>query len=460
MRGLLAGSVRCRNVVHQHQSLQTKRLLSSVSLIPGDYNQLPEVERRKILTNASKVLTMNLGNQSQYSPSSSEFFLRQLNNTLSNTKGGIRCAMTLREDVLNLKSQVLRAPPPSSTTNASSASSPSSSTSSSPEDELPALWLLKDLDQSLKTWLTSVFCVDAVELRRITFDSSSGDILEKVARGEAVHSVRSLSELKRRLHNGRRCFGLFHSALPAEPLSFIHIALCPQLATSLQYINTIEKDISPTHAIFYSVNSPHASLSGLDLATRIIKSAHEQLSIQFPTIHTFATLSPIPEFLKWLSKVTAKPERCSHIKLPQPHRQVLIELSQKTSDATDGDLLQWLHNLLNAPNKIPGHWTVDTNLSAALQKPVTWLVTHYLVAEKLSNGLPLDPVARFHLRNGASLARVNWMGNTSTAGLASSAGLMVNYHYDMPQVPARKKEFDKNGDFIVEEPVLDILRVR
>jgi len=94
-----------------------------------------------------------------------------------------------------------------------------------------------------------------------------------------------------------------------------------------------------------------------------------------------------------------------------------------------------------------------------LQKPVSWLVTHYLVVEKLSNGLPLDPVARFHLRNGASLARVNWMGNTSTSGLTSSAGLMVNYHYDMINLKTRAMEFEKKGDFMVEEAVLELLRV-
>lgn len=94
---------------------------------------------------------------------------------------------------------------------------------------------LRSAEDELKGWLSTVFNFDSLELKRITFESASGIVLEKVAHGEAVHRVRSLAELKRRMHDGRRCFGLFHKSLPEEPLAFLHVAFTPDLAPSLRY---------------------------------------------------------------------------------------------------------------------------------------------------------------------------------------------------------------------------------
>jgi malonyl-CoA decarboxylase len=119
---------------------------------------------------------------------------------------------------------------------------------------------LKSLDNAVQQWLSISLSLDTLELRRITFDSSSGLLLEKVAKGESVHRVRSLTELKRRLHDGKRCFALFHPSLQEEPLVFIHVGLTSELSRSLTAIDSQKTETSPTHAIFYSVNSPLTAL--------------------------------------------------------------------------------------------------------------------------------------------------------------------------------------------------------
>jgi hypothetical protein len=120
---------------------------------------------------------------------------------------------------------------------------------------------LRGLEKALKVWIATVFHYDSVYLKTITFDTASGQLLEKVASAEAVHRVRSLSELKRRLHNGRQCFALFHHNIPNDPIAFLHVAFTPMLAPSLRYLNTVEEIQAPSHAIFYSVNSPIPALS-------------------------------------------------------------------------------------------------------------------------------------------------------------------------------------------------------
>ena len=149
----------------------------------------------------------------------------ELHAALNNMKNGITCAMALRSETLLI---IARTQKKKKAESSSSSSNREAATAAAAAADLTAL------DHSIKQWLGNVLCLDALETRRITFEHSSGEILEKVARGEAVHSVRSLSELKRRLHNGRRCFALFHSSLPTEPLAFVHVALTKGLAPSLR----------------------------------------------------------------------------------------------------------------------------------------------------------------------------------------------------------------------------------
>ncbi len=173
---------------------------------------------------------------------------------LSRTRGALSTTFTLRNDILSLLT-------PSSPPN----------TSSPVVNDEKVKGQLKSLDKVLQQWLSYSLSLDTLELRRITFDTSSGSILEKVARGESVHRVRSLAELKRRLHDGKRCFGLFHPTLPDEPLVFIHVGLTTELSKSLAAIDQWKTDESPTHAIFYSVNSPLSALRKSSIFCLIVR---------------------------------------------------------------------------------------------------------------------------------------------------------------------------------------------
>lgn len=349
----------------------------------------------------------------------------ELYSHLSEKEGGVQAAMRLRSEVQH----TLKA------------------------DKNESSKAMANLDGSLRAWLGAVFCADATSLRRVTFDTASGQTLEKVATEDAVlQKVRSIRELKRRLDNGRRCYGLFHDSLPSDPLAFVHVALTPELAPSLKYLTShaTERD-GPTHAMFYSVNSPHGALSGLDMAVRVIKGATGQVLREFPSVKVLSTLSPVPGFMRWLSR-GGSPQ----FAIPPVHRTVLMQQvaagsGSGSSQVTDGELLVWIHAQVAAKGE---------SAVASLDGPLTWLCAHYLAKEKSNNLLPLDPVARFHLRNGASLHRLNWMGNTSSQGLVSAAGFMCNYVYDLEQLPERALGFQsKSGSFHMGELVASVLQV-
>jgi hypothetical protein len=235
---------------------------------------------------------------------------------LSTTPGGAAFAIALRRDVLRL----------SHSKDADAAFGGSAG--------------LKALDASLKKWLSVFIADDALVLETVTFAKSSGSTLEFIAQNEGVHSLTSITELKKRLSNGKRCFTLSHSNFKNDVLAFIHVAFTgcvsrsmseleeaalrgsvrlpsddkPSLASAGQGHNGHgqgqgqgqgqEQSSQPTCAMFYSVNSPLDAMLGLDLAGRIIKRVTEEIRIQAPSVSTFSTLSPIPGFLKFLRDVT------------------------------------------------------------------------------------------------------------------------------------------------------------
>jgi hypothetical protein len=333
---------------------------------------------------------------------------------------------------------------------------------------------LREIDATLREWLRVAFNPDCLQIKRVTYDGSSGLILENIARGESVHAVRTLSELKKRLDfNGRHCYAVFHHALPNRPLAFIHVAFTPELATSMTSIHELSTFVNPKFAVFYSVNALEPALGGLDLPKRLILLTAAEVRRQFPTIQTAVTLSPIPNFKKWATNVLAKSP--GSVPWPKTHYETLRQLSSMypissgrngssstattssingstSSGSSDGSTSSststsssssssssspdaWLLAILSTPSPTP--WTANPTLCAALQAPLTWLCCHYLLHAKVANKkadpetllLPYDPVERFHVRNGASVHRVDWMANASVRGLESSLGMMVNYLY-------------------------------
>jgi hypothetical protein len=341
----------------------------------------------------------------------------------------------------------------------------------------------KHLSNILKDYLQSCFSTDVLEFRRVTFEKSTGVMLERVAEKDNVLTkIRTLRELKKRLGNGRRCYALLHPHLPEDPVAFIHVALTQELATGLSYLDRhcIESEsptidgisFEPKCAMFYSVNSPHSALSGLDLASRIIKLSVNDLRNEYPSIDTFSTLSPIPGFNTWLQKLvnsistniststivsasahtfTGNDDIKLSEKMPQEIIDSIVDLSSKSSapsnvkgninipiNANEIDVLKYILSIVTDPSY---DWFKNNLTKTAMRSTLEWLGRQYLATSKANNGTPYDPVARFHLRNGASLHRLNWMGNDSLIGMSRSSGLMVNYMYSLDALEQRSQEF-------------------
>ena len=265
---------------------------------------------------------------------------------------------------------------------------------------------LQALDDALVFVLRSFFDFGFLKLERITWDSSAA-LLEKLVAYEAVHAIRSLEDLRNRLDSDRRCYALFHPSMPGEPLAFVEVALVGGLANSIQGLLDEKAPVGDPHAadtaIFYSISSPQKGLRGISFGEYLIRGAARRLRQDLPQLQTFATLSPIPGFRVWLEN----------------------RLSRDGDDFLDGDdpiraeLLEVLENRESLRNAKP-----DGELSAALQK----LCARYFHTTR-ADGTPIDPVARFHLRNGACIEAIHSNADVSLKGLRQSLGLMVNYRY-------------------------------
>jgi malonyl-CoA decarboxylase len=295
---------------------------------------------------------------------------------------------------------------------------------------------LASLDEDMRALLAAWFDIGFLELRRITWDSPAS-LLEKLAAYEAVHRVRSWADLKNRLDADRRCYAFFHPRMPTEPLIFVEVALVKGIADNVQRLldpaAPQENPRDADTAIFYSISNTQEGLRGIGFGNFLIKQVVDDLASQFPKLSTFSTLSPIPGFRRWLSRLS-KEELAAF--LPDEEREPLAARTE------DGD---W-RVLLTQP------LAADAVLAAALKPALMRLSAVYLFAEK-RDGKPIDPVARFHLGNGASVGRINWLGDTSTKGMNESAGLMVNYIYRLDDIEANHEAFASGGPIAASSQV-------
>ena len=270
-----------------------------------------------------------------------------------------------------------------------------------------------DFVHVFRSWFNRGF----LELHRIDWRTPAL-VLEKIIEYEAVHQVLDWDDLRRRLQADRRCFGFFHPSLPDEPLIFVEVALCNGLAGSVTDLlfGEVEPDVEADTAIFYSISNCQRGLAGVSFGNFLIKQVVRELAAEIPRLRRFATLSPIPGFRKWLIR-ESQAER-----LPAGPDGGKIGL--------DG---------IEAPD-----WRADAAPGEHSRAGLTRLCAHYLLRAK--RGIhPLDPVARFHLRNGARLERINWLSDPSPTGLVQSAGMMVNYVYDEAAVVANHEAFVNEG---------------
>ena len=286
---------------------------------------------------------------------------------------------------------------------------------------------LKLLDADLKHLFASWFNRGFIELRRIDWQTPAA-VLEKLIAYEAVHEIKGWDDLRRRLAPDRRCFGFFHPALPGEPLIFVEVALVEGLATAVQPLLSQdtaeaaarERAARADTAIFYSISNCQDGLRGVAFGNFLIKQVVEELKAEFPQLKRFSTLSPVPGFRQWLD-----------------NRLV-------NGSDPDATLLPQLES---------DDWCNDPAQSEKLRVPLLRLCARYLTRQP---SIRIDPVARFHLGNGARLEKINWLGNTAPRGIQESLGIMVNYLYDVETIETNHEAFVRDGT-IVRSPDVDAL---
>lgn len=264
------------------------------------------------------------------------------------------------------------------------------------EPELQALDL--DFRHLFASWFNRGFLV----LRPINWESPA-HILEKIIAYEAVHAIDSWDDLRRRLEpTDRRCFAFFHPSMPDEPLIFVEVALTKGIPGSVQDLLAEDRDAMPAEeadtAVFYSISNCQAGLASISFGNSLIKQVAADLSAELSGLNTFVTLSPIPGLTKWLTQVGLE-------------------------------------------------WNIDTpeNMQA--------LAAHYLLNAKSRGGLPFDPVARFHLGNGAIVHAVHADADVSEKGRSQSGGTMVNYLYDLSKVAQNHENFATTREVVAAPDV-------
>lgn len=289
---------------------------------------------------------------------------------------------------------------------------------------------LKAVDRDLVHLLGSWFNRGFLVLRRIDW-STPAIVLEKVIRYEAVHEIRGWADLRRRIDPvDRRCYAFFHPALNDEPLIFVEVALTEAIPDAIAPL--LAEDRVPAAverartAVFYSISNCQRGLAGISFGNFLIKQVVEELRRELPKLDTFVTLSPVPGFMAWVKSPDSP--------LSEDERASLTE-------------------------RIGGaEWINDAQAIAELRTVLEPLAAYYFVKAKSSRGMPVDPVARFHLGNGARLERIDWLGDLSPKGLRESAGLMVNYLYRLDDIEKNHEAFANLNEVTASNAVKKMLK--
>lgn len=313
--------------------------------------------------------------------------------------------------------------------------------------------ILKGLDNDLKNLLVSWFDVGFLELRGINWDAPAS-LLEKLARYEAVHAVKSWSDIKNRLAPDRRCYAFFHPQMPDEPVIYVWVALVKGMSDNVQTLLHVKRDVleDPSEAdaaIFYSISNAQRGLDGISFGNFLIKRVVEDLARDFKHIKTFATLSPIPGFRSWLEEeVTQGPERLLLPNEQNALEEVLAEEVQ-TGHEAKADLSSLLldHRM----------WRRRADLEEAVRPALMRLCARYLVRAKRKNNA-CDRVAHFHLSNGARIERINWLGDCSQKGFRASYGMMVNYLYRSGDIEKNHEAYRGEGTIRTSSAIKSLLK--
>ncbi|OGB06831.1 MAG: decarboxylase [Burkholderiales bacterium RIFCSPHIGHO2_12_FULL_69_20] len=281
-----------------------------------------------------------------------------------------------------------------------------------------------DLLHLLGSWFNPGF----LQMRKVDWNSPA-QLLEQIIHHEAVHQIDGWDDLRRRLQPDRRCFAFFHPQLPDEPLIFVEVALVPEMADAIApLIDKKSQPLPPEQfkvAVFYSISNCQPGLRGVSMGNFLIKRVAEQLKRELPQLKTFCTLSPIPGLMGWLQTLSNPSRDAASVGsalagLPQAATERAVHALALLREAAGLDLGALSHAGTLAA------------LPPAAHHALWRLAALYLVHRSpLPGG---DPVARFHLDNGARLERLNAQANLAPKGLKQAAGLMVNYLYDLSRI--------------------------
>ncbi|CAF1302618.1 unnamed protein product [Adineta steineri] len=303
----------------------------------------------------------------------------------------------------------------------------------------------KRMSDNLQDLLATWFTTGLLKVERITWQSPC-EIVQRISEYEAVHPIRTWTDLKQRLGPYRRCFAYTHHMMPNDPLVILHVALMDDISDSIQ---TILKRVSPTSnkseeiqkeneslinsAIFYSISSTQAGLKGIELGNSLIKRCVRQLQVEHPQLEKFSSLSPIPDFRKWLME----------------------ELNSSSTSLISSETRSWLNSFLTSTTT----WHLDEEILNKIQPILMHLCAYYLTQIKHPRtGYARDPVANFHLRNGAVIWRLNWLADRSQRGWKQSLSIMVNYrYYDFVKIDQNSIDYIDKKTIQIDEQVSKLL---
>jgi len=287
-----------------------------------------------------------------------------------------------------------------------------------------------DFVHLFSSWFNRGFLV----LRRIDW-STPANILEKIIHYEAVHEIGDWRDLRSRIDpSDRRCYAFFHPALVDEPLIFVEVALTREIADAIPPVLAAKREMIPTErattAVFYSISNCQRGLAGVSFGSFLIKQVAAEISRELPRISTYVTLSPVPAFASWL-------------------KRELKEDPPKAIAADDRAALAALET---------GEWFKDADGAERLREPLMRAAATYFLTARTRTRAPVDPVARFHLGNGARLERINWLADPSPKGLAQSFGVMVNYLYDLDDIEKNHEAYAGSRTIVASSAVKKLAR--
>ena len=291
---------------------------------------------------------------------------------------------------------------------------------------------LAAVDYDLRHLLQSWFNPGFLKMHQVDWRSPAF-ILEKIIQHEAVHEIDGWDDLQRRLQPDRRCFAFFHPQIPDTPLIFVEVALVQDIPAAVGPLvdkkSAVSASNSPRVAVFYSISNCEPGLRGVSMGNFLIKRVAEHLKAEFESLRTYVTLSPIPGFMDWVIAGAKVGETNPKLAIPQRLEKALDTLNLKKQS--------W-------PERLSGGWSPETATPADKEALESLCSIYLMFVTPEKNG---NQVAKFHLSNGAKLNRINWAADLSKKGLRQSAGLMVNYLYDLATVEENHEKFTQ-GEII------------